>query len=136
MGLTVLDAGVVIALLDASDVHHVAAAASVRNALQLGDVLMLPASAYAECLVAPGRRGLRAVAVVDALIDALPVRVEPADRSIAAQAAALRATNGASMRLHDALVVATALVLLADRVITTDRAWPSVAVTVEVLAAA
>lgn len=134
MGLTVLDAGVVIALLDASDVHHLAAAASVRDALQQGDVLILPASAYAECLVAPSRRGARAVAVVDRLIDALPVRVEPADRSIAARAAALRATHGTSMRLPDALVVATALVRGAGRIITTDRAWPDVAVAVEVLA--
>ncbi len=136
MGLTVLDAGVVIALLDASDVHHDAAAASVRDALEQGDVLMLPATAYAECLVAPSRRGPRAVAVVDALVDALPVRVEPADRSIAAQAAALRATHGTSMRLPDALVVATALVHSAGRIITTDRAWPAVAVAVEILATA
>ena len=135
MGLTVLDAGVVIALLDASDVHHTAAAESVPDALHQGDVLMLPASAYAECLVAPSRRGPGAVAVVDALIDALPVRIEPADRSIAAQAAALRATHGASMRLPDALVVATALVHGADRILTTDRAWPAVQISVEVLPA-
>lgn len=65
----------------------------------------------------------------------LPARVEPADRSIAAQAATLRATHGASMGLPDALVVATALVHGADRITTTDRAWPSVPISVEVLAA-
>ncbi|MES2209681.1 MAG: PIN domain-containing protein [Chloroflexota bacterium] len=136
MGLTVLDAGVVIALLDASDVHHAAALASVREAQEQGDVLMLPASAYAECLVAPSRRGAGAVAVVDALIDALPVRVEPADRSIAARAASLRAIHGPVLRLPDALVVATALVHGAERIITTDRGWPAVPISVEVLAAA
>ena len=135
MGLTVLDAGVVIALLDASDVHHGAAVASVRDALKQGDVLMLPASAYAECLVAPSRRGPGAVAVVDELIDALPARVEPADRPIAARAASLRATHGTAMRLPDALVVATALVHGADRIITTDHAWPTVPISVEVLPA-
>ncbi len=39
------------------------------------------------------------------------------------------------MGLPDALVVATALVHGADRITTTDRAWPSVPISVEVLAA-
>ena len=134
MGLTVLDAGVVIALLDASDAHHPAAIASVGDARDRGDTLLLPTSAYAECLVAPHRRGPDAVAVVDRLLDALPVRVEPADRSIARAAAALRAAHGTSLRLPDALVVATAIVRGADRIITTDAGWPAVGVRVEVLA--
>lgn len=136
MGLTVLDAGVVIALLDAADAHHAAAVASVRIARDRGDVLVLPASAYAECLVSPHRRGPDAVAVVDRFLDALPARVEPADRSIAAAAAALRATHGTALRLPDGLVIATALVLGADRILTTDAGWPAVAVPVEVLATA
>lgn len=133
MGLTVLDAGVVIALLDASDVHYAAAVASVRMARDRGDVLVLPASAYAECLVAPNRRGADAVAVVDRFLDALPARVEPADRAIAATAAALRATHGTALRLPDGLVIATAIVLGADRIVTTDAGWPAVAIPVEVL---
>ena len=135
MGLTVLDAGVVIALLDATDAHHAAAIESLRVLQQLGDVLMLPASAYAECLVAPSRRGPGSIAMVDECIDALPARVEPADRRIAARAALLRATHGTAMRLPDALVVATALVHGADRIMTTDRAWPDVSISVEALAA-
>lgn len=136
MGLTVLDAGVVIALLDAADAHHTAAVASVRVARDRGDLLVLPASAYAECLVSPHRRGPDAVAVVDRFLDALPARVEPADRSIAAAAVALRATHGTALRLPDGLVIATALVLGADRILTTDAGWPAVAVPVEVLATA
>lgn len=136
MGLTVLDAGVVIALLDAADAHHAAAVASVRIARDRGDVLVLPASAYAECLVSPHRRGPDAVAVVDRFLDALPARVEPADRSIAAAASALRATHRTALRLPDALVIATALVLGADRILTTDAGWPAVAVPVEGLATA
>lgn len=136
MGLTVLDSGVVIALLDAADAHHAAAVASVRIARDRGDVLVLPASAYAECLVSPHRRGPDAVAVVARFLDALPARVEPADRSIAAAAAALRATHGTALRLPDALAIATALVLGADRILTTDAGWPAVAVPVEVLATA
>jgi predicted nucleic acid-binding protein len=136
VGLTVLDAGVVIALLDAADAHHAAAVAALRIARDRGDVLVLPASAYAECLVSPQRRGPDAVAVVDRFLDALPVRVEPADRTIAAAAAALRATHGTALRLPDGLVIATAIVLGADRILTTDAGWPAVPIPVEVLAAA
>lgn len=136
MGLTVLDAGVIIALLDAADAHHAAAVAALRIARDRGDVLVLPASAYAECLVSPQRRGPDAVAVVDRFLDALPARVEAADRSIAAAAAGLRATHGTALRLPDGLVIATAIVLGADRILTTDAGWPAVAVPVEVLGAA
>lgn len=136
MGLTVLDAGVIIALLDAADAHHAAAVAALRIARDRGDVLVLPASAYAECLVSPQRRGPNAVAIVDRFLDALPARVEPADRSIAAAAAELRATHGTALRLPDGLVIATAIVLGADRILTTDAGWPAVPIPVEVLAAA
>jgi predicted nucleic acid-binding protein len=136
VGLTVLDAGVVIALLDAADAHHVAAVASLRIARDRGDVLVLPASAYAECLVSPHRRGPEAVAIVDRFLDALPAQVESADRSIAAAAAALRAVHGTALRLPDALVIATAVARDADRILTSDTGWPAVPVRVEVLATA
>ena len=136
MGLTVLDAGVVIAILDASDVHHAVAAEAVTSARERGDTLVLPSSAYAECLVSPYRRGPEAVAVVDSFVDALPARVEPASRAIASAAAELRARHAGALRLPDALVVATALVVGADRLITTDAGWPALPVPVEVLAPA
>jgi predicted nucleic acid-binding protein len=134
VGLTVLDAGVVIAILDASDAHHAAAVEAVTRAREGGDTLVLLASAYAECLVSPHRRGPEAVAVVDSFVDALPARVEPASRAIAGAAAELRARHAGALRLPDALVVATALVLGADRLLTTDAGWPALPVPVEVLA--
>ena len=133
MGLTVLDAGVIIATLDASDVHHHVAAQALMAARTGGDSLVLPASAYAKCLVSPYRRGPEAVAVVNAFVDALPARIEPASRAIASSAAELRARHAGTLRFPDALVVATAVVLGADRVITTDSGWPALSVTVEVL---
>ena len=133
MGLTVLDAGVIIAILDASDVHHKAAAHALTVARQRGDTLVLPASAYAECLVSPYRRGPEAVAVVDSFVDALPARIEPASRAIASAAAELRGRHAGGLRLPDALVVASAVVLGADRVITTDSGWPGLPVTIDVL---
>ncbi|HYO42485.1 MAG TPA: PIN domain-containing protein, partial [Candidatus Limnocylindrales bacterium] len=69
MGLTVLDAGVVIAVLDAGDVHHVAAAKAMTEARDRGDELVIPVSAYAECLVSPSRVGQAAIATVDRFLD-------------------------------------------------------------------
>ena len=133
MGLTVLDAGVVIAALDAGDVHHAPAIAALREARARGDKLVLPASAYAEALVGPSRRGADAVATLDAFLDALPVTVEPATRDVARHAASFRAAHGRGLKLPDALVLATAGVLDADHVLTTDAGWPAVGVDVRVL---
>lgn len=133
MGLTVLDAGVVIAVLDGGDAHHASAVESIGVARGRGDTLVLPVSAYAECLVTPTRSGSAAVAVVDQFLDSLPIRVEAATRAIGATAAGLRARHGPTLRLPDALVVATAIMLAADRVVTTDGRWPAVGVAVEVL---
>jgi predicted nucleic acid-binding protein len=133
MALTILDAGVVIAILDGSDAHHDAATGAVAAAMDRGDDLVLPASAYAEVLVAPHRRGPEAVATVDAFLDALPAAIEPATRAIAARAAELRAQHGTTLRLPDALVIATGLALGAERVITTDGRWPRLPIPAEVV---
>jgi len=133
VGLTVLDAGVVIAALDADDAHHAAAVNALREARTQGDRLVVPASAYAEALVGPSRRGADAVATLDAFLDALPASVEPASREVARGAASLRAVHGRGLRLPDALVLATATVLGADLVLTTDTGWPAAIVAVHVL---
>jgi len=73
------------------------------------------------------------VSALDAFLDELPVRVEPATREVAAEAAALRAVHGRALRLPDALVLATARVAGADVVITTDAGWPEAGVHVVVI---
>lgn len=133
MGLTVLDAGVVIAILDAEDRHHAAARAALALRLQVRDELVLPASAYSEVLVAPQRHGESAVRAVDAFLEALPATIHPVTAEIARVAARLRAEHGRRLRLPDALVVATAIELHADRVLTTDSGWPELQLAVEVL---
>lgn len=136
MGVIVLDAGVVIAVLDANDVHHQAAREALSAALLDPAELVLPASAYAEVLVAPSRAGGTAVATVDAFVDGLPARIEPTSRTIAASAAALRARHGSALRLPDALIIATAVVLRAERVLTTNARWPRRDIRIEVLGTA
>lgn len=125
MGLTVLDAGVVIGILDERDSHHRSSRDALATVRRRGDSILLPASAYAEAMVGPARRGTDSIEVVDSFLARVPIRVEPVVAAIGARAASLRAVLGKDLLLPDALVVATALVLRADRLITTDRRWPS-----------
>ncbi|MBX3031383.1 MAG: PIN domain-containing protein [Chloroflexi bacterium] len=116
MGLTILDASVVIALLDRDDALHHASVAAVLRADGLG----LPASALTESMVAPHRRGV--AREMRSLLDDMAVSIEPLTESMADRAASMRARE-ASMRLGDALVLATAEILGAERILTGDRRW-------------
>lgn len=128
MALIVVDASVLIALLDPDDaLHNAAAAALSRHA---GDDLKLPASAYSESLVGPARRGdLRAAkhAIASLLMDVVPIT----DR-IAEHAADLRARQP-KLRLPDALVIATGSTLNADMVLTGDAGWRRLGKTISVV---
>jgi predicted nucleic acid-binding protein len=134
MALTILDAGIIIAILDSGDAHHEAARETLTLVRSRGEELAIPASAYAEVLAGPFRQGANAAAKVDEFLAALPARVEPATREIAATAARLRAQHGSKLRLPDALVIATAVELSAALLLTTDTGWPSVPVHVTVVA--
>jgi predicted nucleic acid-binding protein len=124
MGLTVIDAGVLIGFLDRNDVHHDAAQQALREMLERSDRIALPASAFAESLVAPSRIGADAVATVRDLTRRVPIDVANLDEDTAITAARLRARHP-SVKLPDALVIATAITLDADHLVTTDRKWPS-----------
>jgi predicted nucleic acid-binding protein len=123
MGLIVLDGGVLIGVLDGSDVHHLPSTDALRRAESNRDHLALPTSELAEILVGPSRRGPEAVAIVDALLVTLAIDLVAIDQAIARQAAVLRAET--RLRLPDALVVASAIVLRADRLLSTDGRWPT-----------
>jgi predicted nucleic acid-binding protein len=125
MGLTLLDAGVLIGFLDASDAHHDAAYREIRGALERGDRVAIPASAFAEALVGPSRRGKEAVEGVQEFVERVPIEVAQLDADTAVIAADLRARHGSRLRLPDALVIATAHDLDADVLVTGDRNWPT-----------
>lgn len=133
MGLTVLDASVLIGVLDSDDVHHAAARDALTMRVGQSDAFIVPATAYAEALVGPIRRGPEAAAAVDAFLDALPARVEPATAGVARRAAGIRAEHGGRLRLPDAFVIATAFELGAERILTADRRWPDLAIDVAVI---
>jgi len=134
VGLTVFDAGPVIALLERADIFHLKSAERYEELRYAGEVLLLPAPALAEVMVKPWLSGPAAVEEVERGLQVLRFAIYPADTEVARAAARLRAQHGSRMRLPDALVVATAIVNRADRVITTDGRWPAlVGVSVEVL---
>ena len=105
MGALILDASVLIGLLDAADAHHRDAVEDVDAAEQDGRPLLTPASAYSEALVAFARAGR----IDDArtAIAAMGITVTPLDDAIAERAAGLRAESS-RLRLPDAIVLATA----------------------------
>ena len=97
MGLTVIDAGVMIGLLDVRDGHHGAALEALSSAATSGDVVAMSASAVAELLVVPARKGggrLHDQMLVDAVLGfcrEYPVEIVAVGVEIATQAARLRA---------------------------------------------
>lgn len=133
MGVTVLDTSILIALVDADDPHHIAARAAVRTRRDVGDEFVVPVVAYAEFMVRSYQDDVSMIAFRDGLVDAIPARVEPAIRETGRHAAAIRARHGQRMKLPDALIVATAITIGADRILTADTRWPAQDVPVIVL---
>lgn len=123
MGLIHLDAGVIIGFLNRNDMRHEASRAVISEAMNLGDRLEAAASVYAECHVGPMRSGSEAIRLVEKFFEQFPVSVVAMGQAIAFEAARLRAVNS-SLRLPDALVIATAVERHADRLVTTDNRWP------------
>ncbi len=105
MAALILDASVVIALLDTADDHHDRAVEDVEVADRGGRELLIPASAYSETLVAFAR-AKRLGDARDA-IAAMGIAVAALTASIAETAAELRAEHR-NLRLPDAIVLATA----------------------------
>ena len=128
--VVVLDTSVVIAFREPADAHHAAAVAAFGR--HQADELVLPASAYAEALVGPCRRGPAAVTSFDRFVADLALRLEPLTPEIARRAAHLRGRS-AALRLPDALILATGDVLDAGVVLTADAAWAKLSRRVRVL---
>jgi predicted nucleic acid-binding protein len=133
MGVTVLDSSVLIAVVDANDKHHVAARSAISAGRDAGDVFVVPVVAYAEFMVRPSQADATTIAFQDGLVAAIPARVEPATREVGRHAAAIRARHGGRVKLPDALIIATAIVVGADRIVTADAGLPVQDVPVTVL---
>ncbi len=127
--LSVVDASVLIALLDEKDVGRPVARAAVEESKRDHD-LLIPVTAFSESIAAPYRRsrgdGQRAEAALTALGSLVEVT-----RAIASQAAQLRATR--QIKLPDALILATAMQVAATQILTLDRRWRGVDTRVRLL---
>jgi predicted nucleic acid-binding protein len=101
----ILDASVLIGLLDTADTHHGRAIDDVEGADREGRQLLLPASAYSETLVAFARA--RRLEEARRAIAAMGIMIVSLTDTIAERAAELRARH-TRLRLPDAIVLATA----------------------------
>ncbi|MFT3886630.1 MAG: type II toxin-antitoxin system VapC family toxin [Arachnia sp.] len=97
-----LDAGVLIAVLDASDVHHTAAVALLTE--NVDDELFIGPVTLAEILVRAAQQGREGELLAD--IEALDLHVVPLPDDAALRLARLRASSGAKM--PDCCVLLTA----------------------------
>ncbi len=120
--VSVLDASVLIALLDEEDVGRPVARAAVDQVKRDHD-LLIPVIAFSESIVAPYRRSRRDGERVEAALAALG-RLVVVSRGIASRAAQLRAAR--QITLRDALILATAMHVVADHILTLDRRWRGV----------
>jgi predicted nucleic acid-binding protein len=102
-----LDADIVIAFLDPGDDQHATAVAELRPRLAASDELLAAATVYAESIVRPLQQG--SDSTVDDFFDAAGISIVPIDRVVARRAAVLRAEYQ-SLRLPDAMSLATAIV--------------------------
>ena len=125
MGPVVVDASVILGVLDPRDAHHSASVRSLRSARSRGRQILLPASAFAEVLVGASRLGTEAIRKTEAFVDSVVDLVQPIDREVAKAAAALRARH-MSLRLPDAMVIAAGRVKGASAILTADARWRGV----------
>ncbi|MFG1921111.1 type II toxin-antitoxin system VapC family toxin [Cryptosporangium sp. NPDC048952] len=116
------DASVVPAALNSTDALHLPAVSATRGGRDAGHEFIVLMSVLAEVLVRPARRNVRELRHGRELTIATFGPPEPIDEKIAVAAATRRARHSA-LRLPDALVLATAEVLQADRVLTGDKRW-------------
>lgn len=116
-----LDAGVLIGFLNSRDAHAEQAWKAIRALAERRERLLVSSVTYSEALVAPHRAGSEAVARAEQAIDAMPrMEVIAVDRVIARFAASLRSANK-KLRTPDAIVLATAGRVGAERILTTDH---------------
>jgi predicted nucleic acid-binding protein len=132
VGTIVLDTSVVLGVLDTSDVHHRTAARSITEHTEAGAQFGLPASVLSEVLVSEARRGHPEVEQRRVHLVSMFGPIRPIDEEVAVAAAHLRAEHR-SLRLPDALVIATGIVDDADIILTADKRWSSVDERVQVL---
>ena len=119
MALTVVDSGVLIALLDENDPHHPSSKKTLIGLQNTNAALAISTVSLTEILVYPMRRGAKAVRKVFSALDRLSIIFLDITPRVAESAARLRAKNS-QLRTPDALVIVTAQSFGATALLTTD----------------
>jgi predicted nucleic acid-binding protein len=132
--VALLDSVAVAAFLDRDDAFHAAADTRIRQ-LAGRDTLIVSVITYAELLTG-ARLGHHERSAVRGFFSQLIDEVHSVDRAVAERAADLRSQKP-SLKMPDALILATADLHHADLVVTADDRWPGVGISsrVELLAA-
>lgn len=124
MGSALIDSTVLIGFLDADDALHEASVAAFRQ-LSASHRLVVSAISYAEVLTAV-TLGHHSQDPVIRFFEALIGEVLPVEEAVAQRAAALRGGRR-SLRLPDALILATAEENKdVERVVCADAEWPKI----------
>jgi predicted nucleic acid-binding protein len=118
--VVLLDSAVVAGFLDRDDAFHAAADARMRQ-LAGRDQIIVSVITYAELLTGAGV-GHHAETAVHGFFAKLVDEIHDVDRAVAERAAQLRIAK-ASLRMPDALILATADVHEAAVIITAERRW-------------
>jgi len=125
VGAVVLDSSVVLGLLDPEDAHHPAAVAELRRRESAGDWFVIPSLVLAEVLVGVARAEPGALERRQRDLASAFDTARPLDEAVAVAAAQLRARHR-SLRMPDAIVIATGIVDDVDAILTADRRWAGV----------
>jgi predicted nucleic acid-binding protein len=112
MGIVLLDTSIIIGLFDAKDSLHEKVVPVVRE-IQHTDEMIFSIVSYAELLVGAYQHSQEAVAKLDRLLNGL-FQMAPMTPAIAHTGAELRASRS-SLKLPDALIIATGIHHRADR---------------------
>ncbi|MGC5015507.1 type II toxin-antitoxin system VapC family toxin [Streptosporangium sp. DT93] len=121
-----LDTNVIVGLLDPDDVLHGRACEAVRRWDDKAASFAISVITWGELRVGVVRKGVAAERTLETFRVAVIDRIVGVDEATAESAALLRATD-LTIRVPDALIIATAREMRADALLTADRKFPGIA---------
>ncbi|MGS2643663.1 PIN domain-containing protein [Streptosporangium sp. LJ11] len=126
MPTVMLDTNVIVGLLDPDDALHGQARDAVRRWEDKMASFAISVITWGELRVGAVRKGVAAERMLEAFRATVIDRIVGVDEATAESAALLRAAD-LTIRVPDALIIATARGAKADALLTTDRKFPGIA---------
>ncbi|MFI6458080.1 type II toxin-antitoxin system VapC family toxin [Streptosporangium amethystogenes] len=126
MPTVMLDTNVIAGLLDPGDALHGHARDAVRRWEDKAASFAISVITWSELRVGAVRKGAVAEKMLEAFRAAVIDRIVEVDETTAESAALLRAAD-LTIRVPDALIIATARVVGSDALLTADRKFPAIA---------